>query len=692
MQKVFPYQDYSLYSEQDHSTWFTLTDRHHQLHMDHAAREYCEGIEKLNIDRTRIIKIETVSDTLKLISGWSLVPVSGLLSTKDFFYLLIEKKYPVTVYIRKASEIEFSEQPDIFHDVFGHLPLLTNEKFTKFLTAYSTIALKYINNDKAIELLGRLYWFTYEMGLILEDGAFKPYGGAVITSSQEIVNVANQQIPKHLFNIDHVFSTLYNSFKIQNEYFFINSFEDLFDCLDTIESKLIRNLLMPEVDNVLRNYPLNQKLGKQFNDVIGLLNGIQFRFPDAISFVAGQPDKNFFEIENHLGKFTLFVDHIMRTRCVSRIEATNYIAQYNKTKGIINDVISKYLKIDENIDISEEHILITVGAQEAFSIIVSAICNRENDVILMEDPSYIGVSSFANIFNYNVEGVPVNEDGIDLVKLKSKIIEVNNSGRHVKILYVIPDYQNPSGFCMPVGNRLKLMELAKKYNFLIIEDSVYNSFTYCEKRQPTMKSLDSNKRVIYVGSFSKSLFPGLRVGLIVADQQIENEEGVVVDLIDQMTKVKAQLTNNTSTISQAITAGVLIDLQFSLSNWSKPKYRSYKAKCDYLMQCLNDFIGVHQDGWARDISWSVPGGGFFIKLRVPFIINNYSIAESAEKFNVIFCPMSHFYLKGGGENEIRLTFSNLSIEEIKEGTKRLSHFLEYKILETITSNTLQEIL
>jgi (S)-3,5-dihydroxyphenylglycine transaminase len=672
-------QDYTMYKKEDHETWAILSQRQAALQDGGISAEYLKGCEKLQLDKTCIVKIHELSRRMEAISGWTLLPVTGLIPTKDFFYMLINKKYPVTVSIRRPEEIDFSEQPDIFHDVLGHLPLLTNEKFIRFLTAYSIIALKYVNNDRAIEFLGRLYWFTYEMGLIKEDGEYKPYGGAIITSSGEIENVRSGRTAKHAFDIDHIFRTPYNSFRLQNEYFVIDSFDDLFNSLGNLEAKLIEHLLLPEQDYTIRNYALNRRIGSEFNNVIGFLNDIQYKYPDAISFVAGQPDENFFEIEDHLSKFDVFVDHVVELTGDPRRKVINKIGQYSRTKGIVNDIVAEYLRKDEDIHLKGDHILMTVGAQEAFPVIVATICDREKDVILIEDPSYIGLSSFAKIFNYNIEGVPTDEEGVDLKILKDKIIGINASEKKVKLLYVIPDYQNPSGSCMPIGNRLKLLELAQRYNFLIIEDSVYNSFTYAQKRNPTLKSLDRYNRVIYVGSFSKSLFPGLRIGFIGADQQIENEKGANVALIDEMVKVKAQITNNTSTVNQAILGGVLLDHGCSLSSWSKPKFQSYKTKRDRILAALNEHIGAYKDDWARGIKWNEPDGGFFIKMSLPFAADTACVLESAINYHVIFCPMRYFYLKNGGEKEIRLTFSNLALQDIDLGIRQLAGYLRSKL-------------
>lgn len=687
MNKIMPSQQYETYLDEDHGTWALLSRRQGAILNGSISREYYHGFEKLQLDRERIIDIGELSRRLESISGWTLIPVSGLIPTKDFFYMLVNKRYPVTVSIRRPEEVDFSEQPDIFHDVWGHLPMLVNARFTSFLTAFSIIALKYINNDRAVELLGRLYWFTYEMGIILEEGGYKPYGGALITSASELANLRDEKIPKYAFDVDKVFRTPYNSFALQREYFVIASFDDLFNCLEQLEERLIEQLLLPEEDLSLHNFHLNRKIGRQFNDVIGFLNDTQYRHPDAISFVAGQPDERFFEVEDKLSRFSDYVEYMAGVTGESRENVTRRIGQYGKTKGLVNDLVAEYLRRDENINIKGEQILMTVGAQEAFAIIVSTVCERDTDVILTEDPSYIGLSSFAGVFGYPVAGVATDDEGIDLRKLREKIVELTLTGKNPKLLYVIPDYQNPSGSCMPIGNRLKLLDMARKYNFLIIEDSVYNSFTYAQKKNPTLKSLDRYNRVIFVGSFSKSLFPGLRMGFIAANQQVESEWGSPVWLIDQMAKVKAVLTNNTPAVCQAILGGILVSLNFSLHQWCEPKFRSYKQKRDRMLAALNRWIGVHREGWAREITWNQPDGGFFIKLVLPFEVDKHSVSECASEYNVIFCPMRYFYLASGGEKELRLTFSNLPLEHIDLGVERLAAYLKKMTIRQLNLQT-----
>jgi len=243
-------QHYASYTETDHETWSALCKRHALVHQK-MAREYGDGFEKLGLNTSQVANLEVINEHLKKVSGWMLVPVNGLVPTREFFLMIGSKKYPVTVSIRQPHELDFSEQPDIFHDVCGHVPLLINEKFTRFLISLSVIALKYVNNRKAIELLGRLFWYTYEMGLILEDGQLKPYGGAIITSAQEIANSKSAEIPKHAFSLRAIFQQEYSPYRLQNEYFVIESFDDLFNCLNDLEEVLIEQLLLPNKEYVL---------------------------------------------------------------------------------------------------------------------------------------------------------------------------------------------------------------------------------------------------------------------------------------------------------------------------------------------------------------------------------------------------------------------------------------------------------
>jgi phenylalanine-4-hydroxylase len=133
--------------------------------------------------------------------------------------------------MRKPEEISFSELPDIFHDVYGHVPMLMNNMFCDFMTKYSSIAIDYSDDDNIVACFGRLYWFTMEMGLVREGGELKPFGGAILTSSGEIENIRNPLVAKHHFDLEQVINTEYDNLQLQKEYFYIDSFYELFQSL-----------------------------------------------------------------------------------------------------------------------------------------------------------------------------------------------------------------------------------------------------------------------------------------------------------------------------------------------------------------------------------------------------------------------------------------------------------------------------
>ncbi|WP_254563169.1 hypothetical protein [Dyadobacter diqingensis] len=231
-------QTSSQYGEIDHCIWALLAEIHKKYNLEMASSVYRRGFGLINLNDKRIEDIKELSIKLEKISGWKLAAVEGLISERSFFGLLTRKIYPITIYIRKLEEIEFSEQPDIFHDIYGHVPLLANRKFCDFLSNIARVATRNIDNEIAISYLARLYWYTFEMGLIKEDAVVKPYGGAIITSKAEINRVQDSTVTKEFLDVVQVFKTPYDPYKLQTKYFYINSFDDLFDLNEKLEANL----------------------------------------------------------------------------------------------------------------------------------------------------------------------------------------------------------------------------------------------------------------------------------------------------------------------------------------------------------------------------------------------------------------------------------------------------------------------
>lgn len=232
-------QDYQAYTSEDHQVWNILYDRQMQVLPGRAAEAYFEGIEKIYFQPDQVPNFEETNTLLTSITGWSIAVVPGLIDNKPFFEFLSNKKFPATTWLRKMEQLDYLEEPDMFHDVFGHVPLLTNPHFCEFLTGLSDIALEHIDNEYAIELISRLYWYTVEFGLIENKDGLKIYGAGILSSSGESVYALESNIPRRLpYNVKEILSSPYIKDKFQAQYWVIRSYEQLFDSIATVKKEL----------------------------------------------------------------------------------------------------------------------------------------------------------------------------------------------------------------------------------------------------------------------------------------------------------------------------------------------------------------------------------------------------------------------------------------------------------------------
>lgn len=420
--------------------------------------------------------------------------------------------------------------------------------------------------------------------------------------------------------------------------------------------------------------PLLQSISE---DVMGFLNEIQMKYPEAISLASGRPDENYFNIGEISEHVDAFVDYISRSSEIDKKAVLKSLGQYNRTKGIVNELVCEFLRKDEKIEARPEDVLITVGTQEALVIAVITLCHREKDVIIVESPSYVGITHFSMITGYRIETAGVDGDGICLEEVERKILANAAMGRRTKIVYVIPDFQNPTGAYMCQEKRRRLLEMAVKYDFYILEDNAYSDYSYHNEEFVPIKALDTNNRVIYMRSFAKTLYPSLRLAVMVTGQQIEGPWGKS-NLSDLMARTKGYLTVNTPAISQAILGGILLKNNCSLRHANYSKIKNMKEKRDLLLFYLQEHLRRGSASWTEKISWNSPRGGFFMTISVPFVVDKEEVVRCAEQFKVIFTPMSFFYIGEGGHHEIRIAFSNLSVSDLKTAVERLVRYFESK--------------
>ncbi|UXP33609.1 phenylalanine 4-monooxygenase [Reichenbachiella agarivorans] len=233
------HQHYGDYRPEHFEVWRLLYDKQLLVLKDRASRAYFEGLDVCGFSADHIPLLETVNKNLDGATGWQLYIVPGLIADKPFFEFLHRKNFPVTTWLRTIKELEYLEEPDMFHDVFGHVPLLSNPHFSEFMKGLAAIALKHIENPQAIELMSRLYWFTVEFGLIQEDGKIKIYGAGIVSSPGEsIYAIEDEDVPRIPYDIKTILETPFYKHDYQQQYFVINNFEQLFESLPELDSLL----------------------------------------------------------------------------------------------------------------------------------------------------------------------------------------------------------------------------------------------------------------------------------------------------------------------------------------------------------------------------------------------------------------------------------------------------------------------
>ena len=404
---------------------------------------------------------------------------------------------------------------------------------------------------------------------------------------------------------------------------------------------------------------MNNFLHNPYLESMNFLNEASLLYPDAISFGSGRPKEDFFHLNEVVAGVSRFAEITGK--------GINYFGQYNMTKGIINDCIAKLVKKDENIDILPDDIIVTDGAQEAMIILIETLFDS-GDVLIVSDPSYVGFIGFAKIAGIDIRVIKRTDVGIGFNDLEHIISEVKKEGKKVAAMYEVPDFHNPTGISLPVNERLDLLDIAEKNDFYIIEDNPYGYYCYSSKKNPTMKELDKNKRVIHIGSTSKTVFPSLRIGYLLIDQEI-TVNGEKRKLAEECKKVKSFTTVNTSSLLQAMFGSLLYENKFSLKESCKEKVAYCKKNRDVLAEIIeNEFDFCEK--------WIKPEGGYFTSVKIPFDPTNEMILKAAQKYGVIVCPMSMFCIEPkNGENTIRLSFSQMTVDQIKIGMGRMKEWI-----------------
>ncbi|MCI5061099.1 MAG: phenylalanine 4-monooxygenase [Alphaproteobacteria bacterium] len=227
-QKYIVDQGWKNYTDEEHDVWKTLYERQMELMPGRACQEFFDGIEALQIDKEKIPDFEEVNKILKEKTGWEVVAVEGLIPDLPFFKLLSERKFPAGYFIRTREQLDYIQEPDVFHDLFGHVPLLSNPIFGDYLENFGKGGLR-AHEFGTIKNLSRLYWFTVEFGLMQTPEGMRIYGSGILSSPGETVFSLEDDSPNRIgFDLKRIMQTQYRVDDYQQTYFVIESFEQLF--------------------------------------------------------------------------------------------------------------------------------------------------------------------------------------------------------------------------------------------------------------------------------------------------------------------------------------------------------------------------------------------------------------------------------------------------------------------------------
>jgi len=374
--------------------------------------------------------------------------------------------------------------------------------------------------------------------------------------------------------------------------------------------------------------------------------------PGIISMAGGMPDSDhlpFELIKEIIGKW----NH----------NCARIALQYGTTKGYtpLLQKITEWMKTQKKINMEDQDIIITTGSQQALSLLAKIFVD-EGDVVIVEIPSFIG--AIASFYSYmsRVEGVPMDEQGMKIEELDNKIKSLIGEGKKVKLIYTIPNFNNPSGITLSSDRRKKLLQVSTKYGIPVIEDDPYGNLYYDgeENDYLPIKSLDKDGNVVYLGSFSKVLSPGLRLGWIVAKEE----------LVAKLELQKQSYDACTPTLSQLIAHDYLEGGY--IGEFVKGMREVYRKKRDAMLEALHRNM-------PEEVKWTTPRGGLFIWVTLPQYVNAEKLFMEAIKHRVAFVTGDAFLPENYPNHYIRLTYGDLPVEKIVEGIKRLSEVIKKMI-------------
>lgn len=366
-----------------------------------------------------------------------------------------------------------------------------------------------------------------------------------------------------------------------------------------------------------------------------------------ISFAGGMPNNDMFPVKE-IDEIYNALPEDLKKLCF----------QYGPTFGFppLIKTLEKYLK-KKGLDVEKNKILITTGSLQAISIIAQEFVNA-GDVILTENPSFVGALTVFETYGAEIHGIPIDKDGIDIEALQQKIKSLK---KKPKFLYVTPNYHNPAGIIYSPERKKALLEVLSGTGIILLEDDAYSDLYFDEAEKHLVKPMKTydgfDVEVIYTGSFSKILGPGFRLGYMVASPEIFEKAETIKQALDACTSNFMQILANEFVV------------QGKLESYLAFLRKEYKERKDLLQQSLLKYM-------PKEISWNEPKGGFYIWLKLPEHISSTNIFKESVKDGVVFVTGRTFDPASVKDDRLRLAFSNMPKDAIEKGVEILANAIK----------------
>lgn len=331
--------------------------------------------------------------------------------------------------------------------------------------------------------------------------------------------------------------------------------------------------------------------------------------------------------------------------------------QYGASEGILplRQYITEHVQEKENIQTDPAHVLVTTGSEQAIDLVAKAYLD-EGDTVLVEQPTYLCAIDVFKIYGAKFVGVEMDEDGMKMDALE----ETLKAHPEAKLIYTVPNFQNPTGRTLAADRRKKLAELAAKYDVIVLEDNPYGEIRFAGEHLPAVKSYDQSDHVLYMGTFSKTLAPGFRLGWVIGPEKVIGALRVLKQSADLHTDNFVQYA-----VTQFVADN---DLDQHVAKISK----LYAQRKDLMIEGIKKYF-------PAGVKYTNPDGGMFLWVEVPGVKDSIALFKQCLEHGVAFVPGDSFYAGQAQPGTFRLNFSNMAEDKINEGMKLLGDALKEAI-------------